>query len=200
MTDRALERRASQWIPQDNKSECTILYMSLSYSSHAGLYSTVLLWTAEETDTKKRFETWARRVHATRRITGGRSGKDWLQYQQQRHLHQLYEMLCRLVEDRNFEMVLEVESEYRHPNTFSNDPLEDVLVLTVFGSANHAGWISAQDEICGERAINYFERAHWGSRRQWSTPGSKCIKVRNWTESCPFVLRRSWHGKSDLFA
>jgi len=56
----------------------------------------------------------------------------------------------------NWEKILEVESKYRHLDSFSDNPVEDVLVLHAFGRANYE---CSKDEICYDRSIDYFERA-----------------------------------------
>jgi len=62
----------------------------------------------------------------------------------------------RLMDARNFENILKVESKYRHLSNFSEDPDRDAYVLTAFGRANYDG---SEDETRLNRAIDYYERA-----------------------------------------
>ena len=61
----------------------------------------------------------------------------------------------------NFEKILIVESKYRHLDTFTDDAVEDVYALYVFGRTNYdCSDCSEKDETrCLECAILYFERA-----------------------------------------
>jgi len=68
----------------------------------------------------------------------------------------IFKTVCRLVDAHNFDKILKVESKYRHLDTFSFDPVENIYVLYWFGGAYNA---SAEDEACLNRAIHYFERA-----------------------------------------
>jgi len=52
---------------------------------------------------------------------------------------------------------LKVESKYRHLDTFSDHPGENLYVLYSFARANHAN--ANENEICLDRAIHYYERA-----------------------------------------
>jgi len=68
----------------------------------------------------------------------------------------IFKTVCRLLDSYNFDKILKVESKYRHLDTFSFDPVENMYVLYWFGCAYNA---SAEDEACLNRAIHYFERA-----------------------------------------
>jgi len=73
--------------------------------------------------------------------------------------------------------MLKVESKYRHLDTFSDDPVEDVYILYAFGCANYDCW--TKNETCLNRAIEYYERAK--ERMEDSDAGNrqevqKCIK------------------------
>ena len=83
----------------------------------------------------------------------------------------IYETVTRLMDARNYEEILRVESKYRHlDHTFSDDPVIDAYVLTAFGRANFMS--SKRDDISWERGIHYYERAkeridaHAGGHRQ----------------------------------
>ena len=60
----------------------------------------------------------------------------------------IFDTVYRLVASRNIVKVLEVESKYRHLDTFSDNPVEDAFVLTVFGTTNDVC------NICFDRAID----------------------------------------------
>ena len=63
----------------------------------------------------------------------------------------IYETIYRLQDDADqYDLVLKVESKYRHLDSFSDDPYEDAYILFAFGSVS---------KICMERAIHYYERA-----------------------------------------
>jgi len=66
------------------------------------------------------------------------------------------ETLYRLLGAKKYDEVLEVESKYRHLDTFSDDPAKDVHILHAFGCANNT---NSKDEAAVERAIHYYERA-----------------------------------------
>jgi tetratricopeptide (TPR) repeat protein len=68
----------------------------------------------------------------------------------------IFEIISRLIIAQDFEKILEVESKYRHLDTFSDNPVDDVCVLYSFGRANYA---SSEDETRMNRAVHYFERA-----------------------------------------
>ena len=70
----------------------------------------------------------------------------------------IYETVCRLFfdADKSYDKILKLDSEYRHLDTFSEDPAEDSYILYAFGRATDA---RSQDKICMEHAINYVERA-----------------------------------------
>jgi len=95
-----------------------------------------------------------------------------------------------LVADK-YDEILEVESKYRHLDTFSTDIYEDAYVLYAFGHTIRA---DSKDEACLNRAIHYYERAKermeeanaYDQSQSWED-----IKVTNWDESCHFVYSRS---------
>jgi len=69
----------------------------------------------------------------------------------------IYEKICRSMKAHNFEEILKVETKYRHLDSFNDDPTKDACVRYAFGLANYH--VSAKDEICLDRAIDYYERA-----------------------------------------
>jgi len=66
------------------------------------------------------------------------------------------ETICLLFGARELDEILKLELKYRHLETFSTDPAEDVHVLHAIGHANYA---SPKDETRMNRAVHYFERA-----------------------------------------
>ena len=64
--------------------------------------------------------------------------------------------VTRFMDAHNFYQVLKLESKYRHLDSFSFDPFEDLEILHAFGAANNA---SPHDEACFNRAIHYYEKA-----------------------------------------
>jgi hypothetical protein len=68
----------------------------------------------------------------------------------------IYETISRLFHTDKYDEILKVESKYRHLETFSDDPDEDMLVLHAFGYAHRE---SFEEQACSNRAIDYFERA-----------------------------------------
>ena len=70
--------------------------------------------------------------------------------------------ICRLVDgdNSNSEKILKIELEYRHLNTFSDDPEEDAFILFAFGREHDEGSeYPGEDETCLNRAIGYYKRA-----------------------------------------
>jgi hypothetical protein len=67
----------------------------------------------------------------------------------------IYDTISRLMEARNFDEVLKVESKYRHLDTFSNVPEDEINILYAFGCAHE---IQYEEQGCSNRAIHYFER------------------------------------------
>ena len=100
----------------------------------------------------------------------------------------IFDTVYRLVASRNIVKVLEVESKYRHLDTFSDNPVEDAFVLTVFGTTNDVC------NICFDRAIAYYERAKVRMEDVNVNDQSASFKShsgQNWNESCQFVCRWS---------
>jgi tetratricopeptide (TPR) repeat protein len=73
-------------------------------------------------------------------------------------LPNIYDTICRLTHASKYDEVLEVESKYRHLDSFSDDPTKDAYVLWQFGCVIYYD-SAVKDEICFDRAIDYFERA-----------------------------------------
>jgi len=66
------------------------------------------------------------------------------------------EMICQLLNAKKYDVILEIESKYRHLDTFSDDPVEDVHMLYAFGCAIHQ---EAKDEACLDRVIHYYKKS-----------------------------------------
>ena len=49
----------------------------------------------------------------------------------------IFQTVSQLMEVRNFEKILRVESRYRHISSFLNDPFSDAYVLYAFGTAKN---------------------------------------------------------------
>ena len=94
----------------------------------------------------------------------------------------MYETICRFLIADKYDEILKVESKYRHLDTFSDYPPQDVLIFHAFVGCCAHGTMKAQQEEsdCMERAIHYFERA------KGVIDAMGCI-----FESCRFVFRGS---------
>jgi len=70
----------------------------------------------------------------------------------------IFKAVTRLMQALKYDEIFKVESKYRHLDTFSDDPNHNLLILYAFASANYTN-SAAEDEICMDRAIHYYERA-----------------------------------------
>ena len=63
--------------------------------------------------------------------------------------------VMRFMKFQNLNQLLKLELKYRHLDSFSDNPNQDIEVLYAFGAAHNA---SQQKEACLNRAIHYYER------------------------------------------
>ena len=108
----------------------------------------------------------------------------------------IYDKVSRLFRANKYNEILKVESKYRHLDTFSDDPAENVHVLTMFGMILNKE--SSQEEACLDRAIGYYERAVKGinSIQDDSLPARMIIKLEIGLK--PFCIQRvvTWKKQS----
>ena len=57
--------------------------------------------------------------------------------------------------EKKYGELLKIEQKFRHCDTFSDDPVEDVSIRNVFGNVH----MMEVEGACSDRAIQYFERA-----------------------------------------